>query len=109
MVQFHLPYPYHRKLDQKFVVPLSISYQKSKSYKLRLYLVQISCPLQTNQILHDGSALCIISVAVLHLGLFMFLKSKLTDILLIHYGFVTSKNDQIHNSKLKKKTDLLLP
>jgi len=32
MVQSPLPHPYHRKVDQKFVTPIVISYQKSKSY-----------------------------------------------------------------------------
>jgi hypothetical protein len=94
MAQPPLPHPCHMEADQKFVNPLIVHWppppEIQKLQQLRLYLVQISCPLQTNQILHDGSALCMISVAVRHLGLSIFLKPKLTNALLIHDGSITS-------------------
>jgi hypothetical protein len=41
--------------------------------------MQISCSLQTNQILHDGSALCITAAAVMHIGLSNFLEEEMEN------------------------------
>jgi len=91
MVKCPLPYPYyHRKLDQKFGTPLTQKLQDIQKLHLRLYLVHTRRPLQINQILHAGSALCMISVAFVDLGLSIFLRPKLTDIISIHGGFMTS-------------------
>lgn len=58
------------------------SHQKSKSVQhIRLYLVQISCSLHTNQIWHGASALCMISVAILDFGLSIFLKPRRINII----------------------------
>jgi hypothetical protein len=41
--------------------------------------MQINCSLQTNQILHDGSALCITAAAVMQTGLSNFLEQEKED------------------------------
>jgi hypothetical protein len=41
--------------------------------------MQINCSLQTNQILHDGSALCITAAAVMHIGLSNFLEQEMEN------------------------------
>ena len=86
MVRFVPPCPYIAKLSQSAKLKLINKTGPSDIWNIRdrdattsyicFYLIQISFSLQTNQILHDGSALCIISVAALDTGLFNFLKPK---------------------------------
>lgn len=55
--------------------PIDLSQlRKFKELYYSYYLVDIRCSLQTNQILHEGSAFCMTATAVLDLGIFIFLK-----------------------------------